>query len=142
MGDITAANAVVTLTQTILFPIPQTLQGFAADDVFDLDEIENVETVMGVDGVLSYGFVWKPQPQRIMLQADSPSNDVFDIIQTQQVAANTAYPLNGIIMLPSIGKKIILTNGILTGYKLPGAKKLIGPRSYRVTWNLAVPAPV
>lgn len=141
MGDLTAANAVIALTQSILFTTPQILQGFAADDVFDFDEIENVETVMGVDGVLSYGFVWKPQPQRVMLQADSDSTDFFDIIQTQQQAAQTAYPLNGVITLPAIKKKIICTNGIMTGYKLPGAKKLIGPRSFRITWNLAVPAP-
>lgn len=138
--DITAANATFMLTQPVLFPVPQQIQGFAADDVFDLDEIESVETQMGVDGVLSFGFVWKPQLQSIMLQADSPSNNIFDEIQTNQQAANTAYPLNGIITLVAIQTKIILTNGILTGYKLPGAKKLIQPRRYRITWNLAVPA--
>jgi hypothetical protein len=142
MGDLTAANAIITLAQTILFPVPQQLQGFAADDVFDLDEIENMEVLMGVDGVLSYGFTWKAQMQRIVLQGDSDSNDVFDTIQTQQQATQTGYPLQGVITLPAIGKKIIMTNGVLTGYKLPGAKKLIQPRSYRITWNLAVPAPI
>lgn len=140
MGDITAANAQILLTQPVLFPVPQQLQGFATDDVFDLDEIENIETQMGVDGVLSYGFVWKAQPQSITLQADSRSNDIFDAIQTQQIAANTAYALNGIIILKAISTKIILTNGVLSGYKLPGAKKTLQPRRYRITWNLAVPA--
>lgn len=140
MGDITSANAVITLAILPLFSTPQQIQGFAADDVFDLDEIENIETQMGVDGVLSYGFVWKAQPQSITLQADSRSNDIFDAIQTQQIAANTAYALNGIIILKAISTKIILTNGVLSGYKLPGAKKTLQSRRYRITWNLAVPA--
>jgi hypothetical protein len=141
MGDLTAANAVITITQPILFSQPQQLQGFQADDVFDLEQIENIETVMGVDGVMSYGFVWKVQPQTIHLQADSPSNAIFDVIQTQQIAAQTAYPMNGVISLPAMKLKIILTNGVLSAYKLPGAKKLVTPRNYRITWNLAVPAP-
>lgn len=143
MGDLTAANAVLTLSQPILFPTPQQIQGFAADDVFDLDEIESIETLMGVDGVLSFGFVWKPQMQNIILQADSPSGpNFFDIVQLHQQSENSAYPLDGVIILPAIGMKIILTNGGLTGYKLPGAKKLIQPRRFRITWNLALPAPV
>lgn len=139
--DITAANAVLMLSVPGLFPIPQQLQGFAADDVYDLDEIESVETSMGVDGVLSGGFVWKPQPQTIMLQADSASNAVFDTIQSSQIAGQATYLLNGVLTLPAIGLKFIQTNGYLTGYKLPGAKKLVQPRRYRVTWNLVVPAP-
>ena len=142
MGDITAANAVITLTQATLFNTPVQLQDFAADDVFDFDAIENVEVVIGVDGVMSYGFVWKVQPQSITLQAGSASNDIMDLIQSSQQQANTAYPLNGIVLLPPIKKKIILTNGVLAHYKLPGAKKILTPRTYRITWNLAIPAPI
>jgi hypothetical protein len=142
MMDITGANASLQLTQATLFPVPQQIQGFAADDIYDLDEIESVETLMGVDGVLSGGFVWKPQSQSIMLQADSPSNAFFDAIQSQQIAANTTYVLNGVLTLPAIGLKFIQTTGYLTGYKLPGAKKLIQPRRYRIMWNLVLPAPV
>jgi hypothetical protein len=140
--DITGANAVVMLSQAILFPVPQQLQGFATDDIYEFDEIESVETQMGVDGVLSAGFTFKPQPQSIMLQADSSSNDMFDIINAQQIATRQVYPLNGLVSIPSIGKKFLQTNGFLTGYKLPGVKKLVGPRRYRITWNLVLPAPV
>jgi hypothetical protein len=86
MSTLTGANAVLMLTIPPLFTTPQQIQGFAADDVYDLDEIESVETLMGVDGILSGGFVWKSQPQTIMLQADSPSNAVFDTWYSQQVA--------------------------------------------------------
>jgi hypothetical protein len=139
--DISAANATLSLQIASVFPIPQNIQGFAADDVFDLDQIESVETMMGVDGILSGGFVWKPQPQRVILQADSASNAVFDTWNAQQVATGQAYLANGVIRLPSIGLKIVLSNGYLTGYKLPSAKKLVQPRPYHITWNLALPAP-
>lgn len=140
MVDITAANAVLTLVVPGLFPSGVQLQQFAADDVYDLDEIDSVETVMGVDGVLSGGWTWKPQPQSIMLMANSPSNQVFDTINAQQKAGNTTYPMSGVLILPAIGLKFIQTNGFLTGYKLPGAKKLIGSRRFRITWNDVSPA--
>lgn len=139
--DITAANANLTLAIPPLFNTPQQLQGFAADDVYDLDEIESVETLMGVDGTLSGGFVWKPQPQTIMLQADSPSAALFDTWYSQQVAARTTYVANGVITLPAIGLKFVQTTGYLTGYKPAGAKKLLTPRRFRITWNLVLPAP-
>lgn len=141
MGDITAANATLTLTVPPLFTVPQQLQGFAADDVYDMDEIESVETLMGVDGILSGGFVWKPQPQTIMFQADSPSCALFDTWYTAQVAGLTTYIAGGVLILPAIGIKFIQTNGFLVGYKPPGAKKLIQPRRFRIMWNLVVAAP-
>lgn len=139
--DISGATANLTLTILPLFPVPQQIQGFAADDVYDLDEIESVETLMGVDGVLSGGFVWKPQQQTIMLQANSASNAVMDTWWASMVAAKTTYTANGVITLPAIGLKFIQTTGYLTRYKLPGTKKLIQPRRYGITWNLVVPAP-
>jgi len=139
--DIGASNANLTITIPPLFTVPQQIQGFAADDVYDLDEIESVETLMGVDGVLSGGFVWKPQQQSITLQADSASNAIFDQWWTAMVAAKTTYVAAGVLTLPQIGLKFIQTTGYLTRYKLPGAKKLIQPRRYEITWNLVVPAP-
>lgn len=133
--DITAANATLILTLPGLFRVPVQLQGFAADDVYDLDEIESVETLMGVDGKLSGGFVWKPQPQTITLQADSESNDVFDTWNQNQKSGLRTYVAGGVLTLPSLGLKFIQTVGYLQGYKLPGAKRVIQPRRYRLTWQ-------
>jgi len=141
MGDITAANASLVLALTPLFTAPQQIQGFAADNVYGLPAIESVETLMGVDGILSGGFVWKPQQQTIELQADSPSNAFFDIWYTQQVAGQTTYTVNGVLTIPALRLKLIQTLGFLTGYKLPDAKKLMQPRQFGITWNLVVPAP-
>lgn len=140
--DITGANAVLTLAISTILPVPTQIQQFAADDVYDFDAIQSVETVMGVDGVLSGGWTWKPQQQTIMLMADSPSNQLFDTWFAQMKAAQTIFIANGIVALPAIRTKFIMTNGQLTDYKLPGVKKLVQPRRYGITWNDVIVAPI
>ena len=142
MGDITAANTTIMISIPDLFPVPQQLQGFANDDIFDIPAIESVETLMGVDGRLSGGFVFKPIPMEVTLQADSASNQFFDQWWTQMQATLATFTANCIIRQPSIGAKTTLTNGFLTSYKpAPGAKKLLQPRRYMITWNTNAPAP-
>jgi hypothetical protein len=142
MGDISAANAVIVLTIPLLNPVPYQVQGFGPDDVFSLDDIELVETSMGVDGNLSGGFVWKEQPFGVTLQADSPANDYFDVWMMNQMAALRSYPCNGVISLPSIGKKFIGTKGFLGTYKLPDAKRMLTARRFRLKWQKLVPMPI
>lgn len=141
--SITSANAVLMLSIPLLFPIPQQLQGFATDDIYDVPQIKSVEVQMGVDGVLSGGFVHTQITQSITLQADSVSNDIFDTWWTQMQAAQDTYEANGIIQLPSIGTKFAQTKGFLTGYKpLPAGKRILQPRTYEITWERIAPAPV
>lgn len=139
MGDITAANANLTLTVATLFPLPQKLEGFAADDVYDMDEIETVVTRMGVDGILSGGFKWVPQPQTITLQSDSPSCPIFDQWFAAQKAAQTVYQASMTLVLPAIGLKFVQTAGFLTRYKLPGAKTVIETRRFQIMWQDVAP---
>lgn len=141
-GTITAANAVFTITQETLFPTPQQLQGFAADRIYDLDSIPAGEVLMGVDGLLSAGFVFAPVPQNIELQADSLSNRIFETLYNQEVKARDKYPLQGLILLSSISTKITLTKGFLTSYPpSPPVGRILGPRRFTVTWERVVAAP-
>lgn len=142
MGDISAANAILMFTVPSLFPVPVQIQGFGPDDVYSLDDIELVETSMGVDGILSGGFVWKEQPMGVTLQADSPSNAFFDVWMQSQAAALRSYPANGVLSLPSIGSKFIMTKGFLSTYKLPDGKRTLTPRRYRLKWEKVVPFPI
>jgi len=140
---LTAANVIITLTQATLFPgQPQQLQGFAADDVFDTDQIRLVETLMGVDGVLSAGFVFTEVKQRISLQADSSSNDFFDTVGTQQYGTIDVYPINGEARLPGLQTRYVMTTGFLTGWKpTPDVKRITQPRHYEITWARIIPQP-
>ena len=139
--SITGATAVVMLTLPGLFPVPFQLQGFAADDVYDTDDLQSAETLMGVDGKLSGGFVFVPVVQRYKLQADSPSIFFFDTWYTTQVQLRDTINVSGLVAIPSLGKKYTMTKGFLTGYKpIPDGKKLIQPQNFAITWESVFPA--
>jgi hypothetical protein len=139
---LTAANAIISLSQATLFPTPQQLQGFAADDVTDMEQAKILDHVMGVDGILSFGFVQVERMQNITLQGDSVSNGFFDTIMLQQLAAETAYPLSGVIILPAINLMFNCVNGALETYNpMPQVRRLIQPRRYRLVWNKVLPRP-
>lgn len=141
-ATITSANTILTLTQALLFPTPQQIQQFAADDVTDTDQVRNVETLMGVDGYLSAGFVFAPIMQNIALQANSPSIVFFDTIYAQQIAAEDAYAISGTLYFPGVSKKWSMVNGYLTDYKpTPDAKRTLQPQRFRITWNSVLPSP-
>ncbi len=134
--SLTGANSVIMLAVTGVFDTPQQLQGYAADDVFDADMLQQAETLMGVDGKLSGGFVFKEVDQTFALQADSASNDFFDAWKNAQEAAHDVFTSQGIITLFTLGSKWTMRNGFLTGYTpIPAVKKLVQPRKYKITWE-------
>ncbi len=141
-GTITSANTVLTLAQAILFPTPQQMQQFAADDITDTDQVKNVEALMGVDVTLSFGFVFAPIMQNVTLQANSPSIDFFDAIYAYQISAQDVYVLTGTLLFPGTGKKYNLNNGAMTDYKpTPDAKRTLQAQRFRITWNSVLPSP-
>jgi hypothetical protein len=141
--SITAASAIVSIGIPLLFPTPQQLQGFAPDAVFDIPAIKSAEATIGVDGKKSAGFVFVLVPIQYMLQADSNSNSFFDTWHAQNTAAQDDYAASGLILVPSIGTKYILTNGSLTEWKPgPDAKKLLQPRRHEITWESIQAAPI
>lgn len=139
---ITSANSVFMLAVANLYPVPQQLQGYAADAAFATDDIEPAETFMGVDGKMSAGFVPVAIPQTISLQADSDSILLFDAWLNAEKAAREIYYASAIISLPAIGREYTLTRGVLTRAKpLPDAKKTLQPVEYRITWESITPIP-
>ncbi len=143
MSTITSANAFYGLVVVGLFPTPQQLQGFATDDIFDTASLAPAETMMGVDGKLSAGFVYVPIVQTISLQADGNSNTLFEAWYAAQIAAGETYRCNAIVRLPAVGRSYQMLNGVLTGYvPIADAKKVLQPRKYQITWERVVGAPV
>ena len=142
MGTITSANTILTLSQPILFATPQQVQQFAYNDVTDTDQMRIIEAIMGVDGTLSFGFVFVPTMQNITLQANSPSVSLFDTINLQQRAAKDVYPMTGTLIFPGLSKKFSMNNGALTTYKpTPDAKQTLQPQRFQITWESVLPAP-
>lgn len=142
-GTITAANAVFTLAVNGVFNVAQQLQQFSADDVFDTEAVESAEIMMGVDGHLSAGFVFVAVKQSITLQADSPSNLIFEAWQQAQKTARDLFFAQGGVILPSVGRAYTMTRGVLTSYPpIPDAKKVLQPRKYGITWESVSPAAI
>jgi hypothetical protein len=140
---LTAANSIITLAIAGLYDAPRQLQGFSADNVFDTDAVTNAETMMGVDGKLSAGFVFNPIVQNVTLQADSASNDVFERWYQAEQTIREKYIATGIVILPSIGKKYTMIRGFLTSYPpTPSMARIAQPRRYTMTWESFQVAPV
>lgn len=139
--SITAATALYTITIPDLFPIPQTLQGYAADDIFSTEPFQTTEFQMGVDGLLSAGFVFMAIKQNIVLQANSPSVFLFDQWYMQQITDKEVLFANGIITLVSVGGKYALRKGVLNEYTpVPDAGRVLKPRRFSIVWESVTPA--
>lgn len=143
VGSITSTNSIYMLVIAGLFPAPQQLQGYAADDIFTNDPISPVTVSMGLDGLLSGGFTPAPKPQAIMLQADSDSIVLFETWETAQEALKDIYIANAVIRLPGIGKVYTCVKGFLTSHSpMPDARRTMAPRRFQITWQSVVGAPM
>lgn len=143
MGQITSANSILMLSANRAFNVPVQIQGFAADDVFDAESIDSSETSMGVDGILSAGFVHVPVKWGITLQADSASMVFFDTLYSIQKQLQEVLQLQGVLTLPAIGTSWTLTNGFMTSYKpMPDGKRVLQSRKFVLTWESIQPVPV
>lgn len=143
MPDITSANAILTFAVPDYLPTPQQIQGFSTDDIFTTTRVTPVETMMGVDGLLSAGFLFTEKKMEITLMASSGSTSFFDQLQAGQEAAVQAFSITGIITLPSLGLSYNLVNGYLTGYPpISDARKVLQPLKYEITWQDITPSPV
>jgi hypothetical protein len=143
MTTLTAANVTVTLSIASIFPTPQQIQGFGPDDVIEFADVEPAEIQTGVDGKMSYGWVFVPVPMDLTLQADSASNNVFEAWNAAQQANQEIYVATGVIHVPGTARGYIMTNGVLTTYKPgPPVKKLLQPRKYKITWQSVIAGPI
>ena len=134
--NITSSNSVFVMNFGKLFPIPQKLEGYATDDSFMADVVEIAQTVMGVDGKLSAGYVPNPTVMTITFQPDSPSINKFEFLIASMKQARDIFELSATIALPSISRSYACVRGVLTEYKpLPDAKKLLQPVTYKITWE-------
>jgi hypothetical protein len=142
VSTLTTANSALALQSAGLYPIPQSIQGYATDDAFAVDDVEPVETMMGVDGKLSGGYVPYPTKLHITLQADSASNAIFDNWLSAQVAAKELYIANATILLQGTGEKFVFTRGFLTAAApMSSSKKILQPRKFVITFEQCTKAP-
>ena len=140
---ITAANSIFAIAIKGLFDSPQILQGFAADAAFTTEAVDSVETVMGVDGRFSAGWVPMELRQTITIMPNSPSADVFERWYLAQQTIREVYAASAVITIPSIKKEYTCTEGYLSSYTpIAEVAKVLRARTFSITWGFISPAPV
>jgi hypothetical protein len=126
---------------TSLFSTPQQIVGFASDAAFSFADADRAETVIGVDGIMSGGWIPRIYSQTITLQANSASIAFFETWGEQEEAARELLTGFGTITYPGVGRKYSLPLGYLKGYiPLPEAAKTLKPRTFRIDWSNVSPA--
>lgn len=133
---VTAANVVLTITVPGLYDSPQQFSGYSTDKVWSTDALKLAETMMGVDGHLSAGYVPNPVPFTISLQADSLGVDIFDNIIQNTQQQRECYRVSGSISVPATGKVYRGVNGVVETTKIiPDASKVLQAQEYTITWE-------
>ncbi len=139
---LTSANASLALSVANLYAQPVILAGFSTDMIYNSDPMVSAEVLMGVDGVLSAGFVYNPFRFNIELQADSESNQVFDDWWSNSQQNKQAYVGTLTIILPSVKKQALLNRGFLISFPgLPDAARILRPRRFGMVWTPPVLSP-
>ena len=142
-GQITSADCIFFLGITNVYPNPLQLQQFAADDIFESEQLTPAEFIMGADGYLTGGFVNVPTPMTIAFNADSPSIQLFDTWYLYQKQNQTIAWAFGTVAFPSLGKKFTLDRGGLRNYRLiADPKKVLQPPRYTIVWQNPAPAAI
>src|SRR5579862_454551 len=140
---ITSANSIIMLAILGLFDVPQQIQGFAADTGFNTEAFASVEVVMGVDGNMSAGWVPVEKKMSIMIMPDSPSIAIFDAWYAAQEAARELFFAEGEIVLPSVSRSFTMLKGVMSTYTpVPEIGKVLKARTFGLTWQSILPAPV
>ena len=136
MKNITAANSIFLLAISDIFPVAQQLVGYAADAAFTNDAVTLGETIIGVDGKMSAGYLPFTITQTIVIMPDSDSLSLFEEWVAAEKAARELYFANATILIPSIGRQFLLTKGALTSAKImPDVKKFLQPSEFKITWE-------
>jgi hypothetical protein len=141
--SITSADSTFVISSADFALAATILEGYAADAAFAMDNADTAETMLGVDGKLSAGWIPRSYNQTITLQADSKSRALFDALVTAQDATRNVFRLNGVINLPGNQYSYNLTRGVLKNYTaMPTAQKVLQPLTFVIEWERVLAVPI
>lgn len=134
--NITSADSVFTLAITGLYPTPVSIGGYASDRAFETDAVDVAETVMGVDGNMSAGWIPNTTMQTVTLMPDSQSSDIFENWDRVETSRRTKLFATGEIQIPGTGRRYTLTKGVLKRVtRVPSAAKTMQARPFVIEWG-------
>ncbi|XKM12661.1 hypothetical protein RCS94_06440 [Orbaceae bacterium ac157xtp] len=123
---ITAASVIMTLVADELYPTGRVIEGFAEDNLRSLEDLTLNESIMGVDGKLSHGYVEHPVVLTVSLMPDQDGYAVFENIAQAQKTLRAPIILSMTIVDVGLNRKYTLTHGALNNWKpMPDATRLL-----------------
>lgn len=139
--NITAADTIIELVIAELYPSGFNLVEFEAQNIFEMGDTDMAECQRTADGKLLGGFVYGDLSWTFHLAASSPSIKYIDNWQNTQIATRFVLRANGTVIQPSLGKKYIMTNGILQrARRMPSAGRVLQPVTGLIQWETVTPA--
>jgi hypothetical protein len=132
---ITAANSIFMISVEGIFTTPVPLQGYAADEAFDIEQVDVSETQVGVDATGVAGWVPQEFTQTISFLASSTSVDLFEDWMRAMNSVQEVFYASGIIHLPAVQKKLTMNQGVLKRFApQPNVRRVLQPRVFTITW--------
>jgi hypothetical protein len=132
MATITSADAIVALSISDVFPVPQIIEKFSVDSSFMSEAIKFSENRLGVDGEMAKGKIYSILPITLSLMPDSPSIDIFNM-WANYLIKHDAVDATLVITLLSTGYVYTLEQGSLVEAKLiPDGKKVLEAQDYKI----------
>lgn len=130
---ITSMNSTLVLTHPVLFPAGVQIYGFGVDSAISSEDAEKTIAQKGVDNRMSVGRVPYKVAWTITLSADSPSNDVFDVIEGHEKINREASRMRFVLSIPSLNEVLTFTDSVITNYNpIPSHGRTLGARTYKI----------
>ena len=139
--NITAADAIIELVIPELYPSGFNLEQFEAQNIFEMGDTDMAEYQRTADGKLLAGFVYGDFPWTFHLAPSSPSIKYINAWQTTQITTRSVLRAYGTVILPSLGEKYTMTNGVLQrARRMPSAGRVLQPVTGLIQWETVTPA--
>ena len=99
----TSSNSVITYSSSLI-PTPVVLQGFSVDTMLEVEDVDNVEVEIGLDGAIQSYVKPVLLPFKITFMAGSPS--ITDLNAVQDAQSSTGLVVNGElnVYIPAINR--------------------------------------
>lgn len=133
---LTAANSIVLFSTDSYFSSPIQLQGFQADNAFTFGDAAMGETVMGVDGKQSGGWVAHEVQFTVFLQANAASRDQMEAFRGYCNSKMETERVTFDITIPATGKTISASGYMVSATGGTSAQKILQGTQY--VFNLVV----
>lgn len=133
--DITSATAKIKLVSA-LTPAGVSFEQYSADNAWSKDVAKVIESRMGVDGKISFGYTPVVRTASFTFQPNSPTLDALQLIVSTQNATMKPIVCQLIISLGSVDKTFMLNNVCITnGDLLPAGANVLEPVEVNIEYE-------